>query len=52
MNKDQVKGKAAKDIVGKGQEKASKLIGGREQKAKGRTKQIADLGVGPRKLYI
>jgi uncharacterized protein YjbJ (UPF0337 family) len=40
MNKDQVKGKA-KDIAGKVQEKAGKLVGSKKQQAKGLAKQIA-----------
>lgn len=40
MNKDQVKG-TAKDIAGKVQEKAGKLVGSDEQQAKGLGKQIA-----------
>ena len=38
MNKDQVKGKA-KDIGGKIQEEAGKLVGSSEQQAKGLNKQ-------------
>jgi uncharacterized protein YjbJ (UPF0337 family) len=40
MNKDQVKG-GAKDVVGKVQEEAGKLVGSNEQQAKGLSKQIA-----------
>jgi uncharacterized protein YjbJ (UPF0337 family) len=40
MNKDQVKGKA-KDIVGKVQEQAGKLVGNKEQQVKGLSKQIS-----------
>ena len=40
MNKDQVKG-AAKDVVGKVQEKAGKLVGSKEQQIKGLSKQIS-----------
>ena len=40
MNKDQVKGKA-KNIAGKIQEKAGKLVGSKEQQVKGLSKQIA-----------
>ena len=40
MNKDQVKGKA-KDIAGKAQEQAGKLVGSKKQQAKGLSKQIA-----------
>jgi uncharacterized protein YjbJ (UPF0337 family) len=48
MNKDQVKG-AAKDVVGKVQEEAGKLVGSKEQQIKGLSKQIsgkAQKGVG------
>jgi uncharacterized protein YjbJ (UPF0337 family) len=40
MNKNQVKGEA-KDIAGKVQEEAGKLIGSKKQQAKGLSKQIA-----------
>jgi uncharacterized protein YjbJ (UPF0337 family) len=40
MNKDQVKGKA-KNIVGKVQEQAGKLVGNKEQQVKGLSKQIS-----------
>jgi len=40
MNKDQVKGKA-KNIAGKIQEKAGKLVGSKKQQVKGLSKQIA-----------
>ena len=40
MNKDQVKG-VAKDVVGKVQEKAGKLVGSEEQQIKGLSKQIS-----------
>ena len=40
MNKDQVKG-AAKDIAGKVQEEAGKLVGSKEQQIKGLGKQIS-----------
>jgi len=40
MNKDQVKGKA-KNIAGKVQEQAGKLIGSKEQQVKGLSKQIS-----------
>ena len=40
MNKNQVKGEA-KDIAGKVQEEAGKLIGSKEQQVKGLSKQIA-----------
>ncbi|WP_420106889.1 CsbD family protein [Herbaspirillum huttiense] len=39
MNTDQVKGKA-KDIGGKIQEEAGKLVGSSEQQAKGLSKQV------------
>ena len=48
MNKDQVKG-AAKDVVGKVQQEAGKLVGSKEQQIKGLSKQIsgkAQKGVG------
>lgn len=40
MNKDQVKG-VAKDVAGKVQEKAGKLVGSKEQQIKGLAKQIS-----------
>lgn len=40
MNKDQVKG-VTKDIAGKVQEKAGKLVGSKEQQVKGLSKQIS-----------
>jgi uncharacterized protein YjbJ (UPF0337 family) len=40
MNKNQVKG-TVKDIAGKVQEEAGKLIGSKEQQVKGLDKQIA-----------
>ena len=40
MNKNQVKG-ALKDIAGKVQEKAGKLVGSKEQQVKGLSKQIS-----------
>ena len=40
MNKDQVKG-VAKDVVGKVQEQAGKLVGSKEQQIKGLSKQIS-----------
>ncbi len=40
MNKDQVKG-VAKDVAGKVQEGAGKLVGNKEQQVKGLGKQIA-----------
>jgi len=39
MNKDQIKGKA-KDIGGKVQEEAGKVVGSSEQQAKGLSKQV------------
>jgi uncharacterized protein YjbJ (UPF0337 family) len=39
MNKDQVKG-VAKDVAGKVQEQAGKLVGSKEQQVKGLSKQI------------
>lgn len=39
MNKDQVKG-AVKDVAGKTQEAAGKLVGSKEQQAKGLAKQV------------
>ena len=40
MNKDQVKG-VAKDVTGKVQEEAGKLVGSKEQQIKGLSKQIS-----------
>ena len=40
MNKDQVKG-VAKNVAGKVQEKAGKLVGSKEQQVKGLSKQIS-----------
>lgn len=40
MNKNQVKG-TAKDIAGKVQEQAGKLVGSKEQQVKGLSKQIS-----------
>ena len=40
MNQDQVKG-VAKDIAGKVQEEAGKLVGSKEQQIKGLSKQIS-----------
>lgn len=40
MNKDQVKG-TAKDIAGKIQEGAGKMVGNKKQQAKGISKQVA-----------
>jgi uncharacterized protein YjbJ (UPF0337 family) len=54
MNKDQVKG-AAKDVAGKIQEEAGKLVGSKEQQIKGLSKQIsgkAQKGVGDVKQAV
>ena len=40
MNKDQVKG-AVKDVIGKVQQEAGKLVGSKEQQIKGLSKQIS-----------
>ena len=40
MNKDQVKG-VAKDVAGKVQEQAGKLVGSKKQQIKGLSKQIS-----------
>jgi uncharacterized protein YjbJ (UPF0337 family) len=40
MNKNQVKG-TAKDVTGKVQEEAGKLVGSKEQQVKGLSKQIS-----------
>lgn len=40
MNKDQVKG-VAKEVAGKVQQQAGKLVGSKEQQIKGLSKQIA-----------
>jgi uncharacterized protein YjbJ (UPF0337 family) len=40
MNKDQIKG-TAKDVAGKIQEGAGKLVGSKKQQAKGLAKQVA-----------
>ncbi|MGE5823531.1 MAG: CsbD family protein [Bacteroidota bacterium] len=40
MNKNQIKG-AARDIAGKVQQKAGKLVGSRKQQVKGLEKQIS-----------
>ena len=40
MNKDQIKG-TTKDVAGKVQEEAGKLVGSKEQEVKGFSKQIA-----------
>ena len=48
MNKNQVKG-VAKDVAGKVQEQAGKLVGSKQQQIKGLSKQIsgkAQKGVG------
>jgi uncharacterized protein YjbJ (UPF0337 family) len=54
MNKDQVKG-VAKDVAGKVQEQAGKLVGSKEQQIKGLSKQIsgkAQKGVGDIKQAV
>jgi uncharacterized protein YjbJ (UPF0337 family) len=54
MNKDQIKG-AAKDIAGKVQEQAGKLLGSEEQQFKGRSKQISgriQKGIGNAKQSV
>jgi uncharacterized protein YjbJ (UPF0337 family) len=54
MNKDQVKG-AAKDVIGKVQEDAGKLVGSKEQQIKGLSKQItgkAQKGLGDVKQAV
>jgi len=40
MNKDQIKG-VAKDVAGKVQQEAGKLVGSKEQQIKGLAKQIS-----------
>lgn len=40
MNKDQVKG-AAKDVAGKVQQEAGRLVGSKRQQAKGLAKQVS-----------
>lgn len=40
MNKDQIKG-AARDVAGKLQQKAGKLVGSDKQQAKGLAKQVS-----------
>lgn len=40
MNKDQIKG-GTKDLVGKVQEEAGKLVGNKQQQVKGLNKQIS-----------
>ncbi len=54
MNKDQVKG-VAKDVAGKVQEKAGKLVGSKQQQIKGLSKQISgkvQKGVGDVKQAV
>ncbi len=54
MNKDQVKG-VAKDVAGKAQQQAGKLVGSKEQQSKGLSKQIAgkvQKGVGDIKQAV
>jgi uncharacterized protein YjbJ (UPF0337 family) len=54
MNKDQVKG-VAKDVAGKIQEQAGKLVGSKEQQVKGLSKQISgqlQKGVGDAKQTL
>ena len=54
MNKDQVKG-AAKEIAGKVQEQAGKLVGSKKQQFKGLSKQISgkvQKGVGDVKQSV
>jgi uncharacterized protein YjbJ (UPF0337 family) len=54
MNKDQVKG-GTKEVVGKVQEEAGKLVGSNEQQVKGLSKQIAgkvQKGVGDAKQSV
>jgi uncharacterized protein YjbJ (UPF0337 family) len=54
MNKDQVKG-AAKDVAGKLQQKAGKLVGNEKLQAKGLAKQISgklQKGVGDVKQVL
>jgi uncharacterized protein YjbJ (UPF0337 family) len=54
MNKDQVKG-VAKDVAGKVQEKAGKLVGSKKQQVKGYSKQISgkvQKGVGDVKQSV
>jgi uncharacterized protein YjbJ (UPF0337 family) len=54
VNKDQVKG-ALKDIGGKIQEEAGKLLGSKEQQAKGLTRQVegkVQKGVGDLKEAV
>jgi len=54
MNKDQVKG-VVKDLVGKVQEEAGKLVGSKEQQVEGLSKQISgkvQKGVGDLKQSV
>ena len=54
MNKDQVKG-TAKNVVGKVQEGAGKVVGSKEQQIKGLSKQIsgnAQKGLGDAKQAV
>ena len=54
MNKDQVKG-VAKDVAGKVQEEAGKLVGSKEQQIKGLSKQISgkvQKGIGDAKQAV
>jgi uncharacterized protein YjbJ (UPF0337 family) len=54
MNKDQVKG-VAKDVVGKVQEQAGKLVGNKDQQVKGLAKQVSgkvQKGVGDVKQAV
>ena len=54
MNKDQVEG-VAKDVVGKVQEQAGKLVGSKDQQIKGLSKQISgkvQKGVGDVKQSV
>ncbi len=54
MNKDQVKG-VAKDVAGKVQQQAGKLVGSRKQQIKGLSKQISgklQKGVGDAKQSV
>ena len=54
MNKDQVKG-VAKDVAGKVQEQAGKLVGSKEQQIRGLSKQISgkvQKGVGDVKQSV
>jgi uncharacterized protein YjbJ (UPF0337 family) len=54
MNKDQVKG-VTKDVAGKVQEQAGKLVGSKEQQIKGLSKQISgkvQKGVGDVKQSV